>query len=321
MPTQYDSFGVPRSDLGAALYEYTPKLNRFIGTMALPILNVSEEEASISKVTRESFMTPDDDKRAPGGTYNEVDLPVEDFSYKCEDRGLVTRIDQGRRRKYERYFDVERAHTELIWHKLLLNREIEAQALLFNTTTWDTGDSDLYTNAAGTSAWATASTDIIGDVQDAVAKVLQNSGMTPNALICGDAVFRQMITNDAISGKFNADIVTWQGMANALAAVVGIGKIIVGDMVKHSSGEGQDLSGTSVWGQTYAMVAHVPEANADPSSEPAVGRTFLWTEDSPDIVTVEQEGDWDTRSDKYRVRHSYQMKVQDKYFGHLIKVN
>ena len=66
------------------------------------------------------------------------------------------------------------------------------------------------------------------------------------------------------------------------------------------------------------MVAYIPEDQEIVA--PAVGRTVLWTGDSPDNQTVEQYREEALRSDIFRVRHNTDEVIVDPYFGHLLKV-
>ena len=54
---------------------------------------------------------------------------------------------------------------------------------------------------------------------------------------------------------------------------------------------------------------------------PAIGRTFLWTEDSPTNMVVESYEENQTRSTVVRVRHNVDEKRIDPYFGFLLKVD
>ena len=73
-----------------------------------------------------------------------------------------------------------------------------------------------------------------------------------------------------------------------------------------------------IWNASYAMVAVIGDANR--LSDPSVGRTFLWSSDSPENATVEQYRDDASRSDIFRVRQHVDEIVIDPFFAHLMKV-
>jgi len=55
--------------------------------------------------------------------------------------------------------------------------------------------------------------------------------------------------------------------------------------------------------------------------EPAVGRIFLWAEDSPENVVTESYEEDQTRSTIVRVRQNTDENIIDKFFGFLLKVD
>ena len=67
------------------------------------------------------------------------------------------------------------------------------------------------------------------------------------------------------------------------------------------------------------MVAVI--ATTDSLKDPAVGRTFLWVEDSPDLMVSESYREEQTRSDIIRVRQNVAEKLIDENFAHLLQVD
>ena len=67
------------------------------------------------------------------------------------------------------------------------------------------------------------------------------------------------------------------------------------------------------------LLAISAQDGQDPT-QPSLGRTFLWANDSPENVMVEQYRDESIRSDVFRSRQHTDELLLDKYFGHLLKV-
>jgi hypothetical protein len=304
-------------DLGVGLYAYMPDMSMFIAPQVLPVFNVAKREGTYSKITRESLLERADAKRAAGGQYNRFDLYAEDGTYECWEYGLEGKLDDGQREMYRNDFDAEMGLVRMLWNRLLIEQEIRTQTLVFNTSTW-TG-SDLYTDNSG-SPWSTTSTDIIGQVADAKEKVRTNTGMRANALILSETALNEALSNDDIIKRFpGATLITRAMLEANMAAIFGLERLIVGGQVYNSSQEGQDFSGSDIWGGTYAMVARVANPG-DPMSEPSLGRTFVWAPDAASLATIEEYREEQTRSNVYRARQYCDEKVFDEYFGHLMKI-
>ena len=201
---------------------------------------------------------------------------------------------------------------------LLREQEIRIAAKLFNTTTW-TGDA-LYTDNSA-DPWDAAGADIIGQVKDMKEKVRQGVGMDPDSLLLSKVQFDNATTiNTAILERLKyTQTATKRALEENLAAILGIGRVVVGTGVYNSAPEGADMSAADIWSDDYAMVAVT--ARTSQLAEPALGRTMLWTDDSPENVTVEEYREPQTRSGIYRVRQNTDEKVFDPYFAHLAKID
>jgi hypothetical protein len=71
--------------------------------------------------------------------------------------------------------------------------------------------------------------------------------------------------------------------------------------MKDTAGKGISFSLSDIWDDEYVLLFRAA-ANARNLREPTLGRTFLWTGDSPQMVTSEQYRDETVRSNIYRVR-------------------
>jgi len=316
---QKSTHAVPRADLGVAYHEYSPTRVRFIASDILPSLPVGLEAATIS-VTKRKNLTIPETKHANGAAYNRIELYMDDLAYACVDHGLEGKVTDRDRAKYANDFDAEVEKTAGIKTKMLLAREKRIKDLIFNTTTWDSSDSDLYTNNSG-SPWDTVTTDIIAQVNAAKEKVRLNTGVPANALIIGEAALQNLLKNDDIIARFpGTAIITEAIIRAAIGAIFGLTDLIVGQAAYNSADEGQDASMSDMWGDDYAMVAALG-AEGMPMTEPQLGRTILWEQYIADIEYVESYREEQNKSDIIRVEQSIDEKVFDKYFGHLMLID
>jgi len=315
MPVNYTSYATPRADLGEAFREFVPEGQRFITEQIFPVRPVVKKEATLSVITREN-MKRADTKHANGSVFPRIQLAAEDMSYKCVDHGLEIPVTDEDRENYASDFDAELESVEVLKMKMMVEREVRAQGIVFNTGTW-TGAA-LITDVSA-APWATSTSDVIAHVLAAKEMVRKNTGVMPNALIMGEAVMAQLLINSKITGRFpGATIITEDMLRQQMAALFGIPRLIVGSVVYDGAKEGQSFSATDLWGSTYAMVARIQEGST--RVNPGLGRSILWTpfDGIDDIVEYREE---QTASDIYRSQEYRVEKVFDPYFGHLLKIN
>ena len=109
-------------------------------------------------------------------------------------------------------------------------------------------------------------------------------------------------------------------VGNSLPGLLGVEKIIVVPARYDSGAEGVSTSSTTaVASDSYVSVAAI--GNAEDPMTPSVGHMLYWSEDAALPYTAESYWEDQTRSMIYRVRNFHQLKVIDKYFAHLLKVD
>lgn len=308
----------PRLDLGAAVMEIMDSQEDFAGTKALPIFKTRLKESSYPAITRESIANDADLKRAKRSKYNRDGFEAEDKTFNCEEYGQEQPMDDSERRLYANDFAADLVATKIALGRVMRAQEKRINDLLLNTTTF-TGAS-LYTDNSS-APWDTTSTDVLAQVSAAREKVRQNSGMRANALICGwSNVERLLLNDDLIAAIQPTRIPTWREKLAAIAAWLGVDHLIAGGAVRNSANQGIAFSGADIWNDDYVLVGRVV-VNADDLSEPGLGRTFLWVEDSPENTVVEQYRDEEIRSDVFRVRQHVDEVLIDANFGHMLKVD
>ena len=173
--------------------------------------------------------------------------------------------------------------------------------------------------------WATVATaKPLTNVEAAVQKVYDNSGLWPNALVLNKKVFRnlrntpEVIDRIASSGAGDRNLAS-DVTLQMLAAAFDLDYIIVAGGSQNTAKEGQTASVGQIWSSTYAMVCKVA-ISSDPK-EPCVGRTFHWGADGSSIDgAIETYRDETVRGNVVRVRHDVDEIVLYAQAGHLLKI-
>jgi hypothetical protein len=307
---------VQRPDLGQVAWAYMTSDARqeFIGLKSLPIFDTPEKTGDFPKISIEALLSVKDTTRASRAAYNQSDWEFETGTYNCQDNGWTELLDDEERRLYAYLFDAEIVNTERATHIIMMNHEIRSAALLFNTSN--------FSNTAVTTEWSTAASatphkDVTVTGFNAMKAV---GGIIPDTGICSDTVFRNLINTDEVKDALKytnpIEMGGFEAQKQAIAMYFGLREILVGSSVKSTAKKGQSAVIADIWDDEYFMLAKV--ATTNDLKMPQVGRTFLWTADSPGMLTTESYRVEDKRSNAYRVRHNVDEAIIFASAGYLL---
>ena len=324
MPTSVTSLATLRPDLAASFEAFDLEAEKagYIARKVLPSVDVASQAGNFGKIPLEQLLQQRDTKRAPGSGYARGNFTFDDSTYSCEEHGAEEPIDDREAKMYAEYFDAEQIATQRAYNSVLANAEKRVADTIFNTSTW-TGAS--LTTDISALPWATLATaKPLTNVEAAVQKVYDGSGLWPNALVINKKVFRnlrntpEVIDRIASSGAGDRNLasdVTLQMLAQAFD----LDYIIVAGGSLNSAKEGQNASVGQIWSSTYAMVCRV--ATSSDFREPCIGRTFHWGADGSSIDgAIESYRDEVVRANIIRVRHDVDEVVLYAQAGHLLKI-
>jgi hypothetical protein len=293
----------------------------YIATQVFPVIDVQSQAGNFGKIPLAQLLQKRDTKRAPGSGYARSNWTFDKAVYATEEHGAEEPVDDREAKMYADYFAAEQISTARAFSSVLRNAEERLASAVFNATTW-TGPS---LTTAVSNEWdknhASDATPI-NDVEAAVNKVYDASGLWPNALIINRRVFRNLRNLDEIIERINS-----QGAGDAtkatditaqmLARVFDLEFVIIAGTSKNGANEGQAAAPTQIWSSEYAMVAKI--ATSADMREPCIGRTFHWSEDGSSIGgTVESYREEAIRGDVIRVRHDVDEVVLYPQAGHLL---
>lgn len=323
MPSPSASLATLRPDLAESFVEFDLAMDQqgFIADEVFPVIDVASQSGTFGKIPIEQLLQSRDTKRAPGSGYARGKFTFQTATYACLEHGAEEPVDDREAKMYAEYFDAEQIASLRAYSAVLRNAEQRVADAVFNTGTW-TG-SELTT--AITNEWDSnhaADAVPITDVEAAVNKVYDGSGLWPNALIINRKVFRNLRNLDQIIERINS-----AGAGNAskpsditeamLAQVFDLDYVIVAGASKNSAKEGQSATPAQIWSSEYAMVCKI--ATTGDFREPCIGRTFHWSDDGSTIGgTVETYRDETVRSEITRVRHDVDEIVLYPQAGHLL---
>lgn len=320
MPSPTSSLATLRPDLATFLeFDLESEKAGYVASQVFPVMDVQSSSGVFGKIPIEQLLQERETRRAPGAGYARGQFKFETSTYATEEHGAEEPIDDNEAKMYAEYFDAEQVSTLRAFSAVLRNAEKRVADAVFNTTTW-TGAS---LTTAITNEWDDATNAVpLTDVEAAVQKIYDNSGLWANALVINKKVFRnlrncaQVIDRIEASGAGNpakAQDVT----VEMLKAAFDLDHIIVAGTSRNSAKEGQAATPTQIWSGEYAMVCKI--ATSNDMREPCIGRTFHWSADGSSIGgTVESYRDETVRSNIIRVRHQVKEVVLYAQAGHLL---
>jgi len=322
MPSPTTSLATQRPDLATFLeFDLESEKAGYVATQVFPVIDVQSQAGSFGKIPLEQLLQQRDTKRAPGSGYARGNWTFTTSSYATEEHGAEEPVDDREAKMYAEYFQAEQVSTMRAFSSVLRNGEQRVADKVFNTTTW-TGAALATTTAI---AWGTIATAVpLTNVEAAVQKVYDNSGLWANALVINKKTFRNLRNTLQVIDRIEANGSGSAAKASdvtieMLKAAFDLEHVIVAGTSRNSAREGQNATPVQIWGSQYAMVCRI-STSAD-MRDPCIGRTFHWSQDGSSIGgTVESYREEQVRADIIRVRNDVAEVVLYPEAGHLLVI-
>jgi hypothetical protein len=288
-----------RPDLGALAYEFslTAAQIGFIADLVLPPFYTPLQTAQYPVIPAEALLEVADTARAPRSAYARGDWEWDFEDYRCSENGWEEPLDDVEAKIARNYFDVETMTAYRAMAMILRSREKRVAAKLFSAA---------FTAHAVPHAWNSyADADPRKDIIDGIEAMRLSVGLEPNALILDKSILRHVSMCDAVIDRVkysSPDAIRGDLTIAQLEAYFGC-RIIPAGAVSNTAPKAKAKDIKPIWDKTQAMLAVVSTGGQD-LREPSIGRTFVWEEDSPEMVVVETYREEQTRSDIVRARQS-----------------
>jgi hypothetical protein len=320
MPTPSSSTATLRPDLAEFMeFDVESEKQGYIALKVLPVIESGLQSDNPGKVPLESLLFTGDTSRTSHSNYNRGSYKFERFQFATKENGWEEPIDERDEKRYRYLLQVDRIANARAAGVVARNQEQRVADLVFNTGTW-TGAS---LTTAITHEWDDAVNAVpITNVEAAVQKVYDASGLKANALVINWKVFRNLRNCEQIIERINSEGAGTASKASdinvqMLAQVFDLDHIIVAGASKNTANEGQAASISQIWSGEYAMVCRV-STSAD-MRDPCIGRTFHWSDDGSSIGgTVEEYYEEQSRARIIRVRHETDEVIMYPQAGHLL---
>lgn len=290
-----------RPDLGSYVSEFLEDEAAgmgFIGTQIFPIFPTAKKESSYPVIPKEAMLGISNVDRAPRGNYPRDDWEYERGFYSTSERAFEELLDDSERELFaqEAGDEAESIAVKRCMLKVSRAQEKRIADKLFNATN--------FSATSVSTCWdVAASATPIDDIKTGIGDFRKQCGMLPSALVISYTTYLALQVCDQIVDQLKY---TYPGIdvtnlnAQQMARVLGVPRLLVGGAVYNSAGKGQDGTIADLWDDEYAALVRIGEGRD--ITTPCVGRTFLWTMDTPENQVVEQYREEPRRSEVYRVR-------------------
>lgn len=208
---------------------------------------------------------------SPRSRPNQVNWNVEStIQYNCVPVGLIDYIPQ----EVMDNADSAPLQNTTLWMMVLhefmdLAREYAVAGEAFGASNYGSNTTAL----SGTDRWDNPASDPIKQLLVAKEQVL----VKPNTLVIGGQVWPYLRTNPEVKGYIQSRASTALGATpmqvdlDAVAALIGVERVIVGEARYNSAAEGQTATSSYIWGKSAALI------RVEPNPNPIMTSTFMYT--------------------------------------------
>jgi hypothetical protein len=295
--------------------------NGLVGNVLYPQVPVKKQSDKYYVFGREAWgIEPGGDFRAPGTEANEIPgLELSTDTYFAKEHALQIPVTDEERENVDSGLAPDRDGTELVTSKIMLAREI---AMMTQATTAANYASGYTVTDSGTSQWSDyVNSDPIGQVKTGRRKIHSGLFFEPNLGIFPYQVMSILEDHPDFIERIKYSergIIT----SDIMAALFGVGNIIVPGVGYNSANPGQTAALGYLWGKDV-ILAYVPLRAG--LKIPAFGYEFVWGYGGSRPQVIERWREEKRKSDVIRCSRRYDLKMvaQDasakQIAGYLIK--
>lgn len=315
MPRPTAATTIQRPDLGILAYEAMMEPADFIADQIFPMFPTDLQTGDYPIIPIEAFLKNKDTRRAPRSNYARDDYEFSTGTFACKDHGREEPLDDIEAAMYRRFFDGEVVAVERAIYKMRLAREVRVANQVFNVA-------NIPLTGAAAAAWDVPATCTPKkDVTVGIAALRANRGIMANAVAMNWQVAQNVLVSAELKTYLQYTsphlIETEQAQLDMLAKYFGVKKVLVGKALYDTTKKGKTSTLADVWSHDYVGIFRLAEQVMD-LREPCLGRTFLWTGDSPEMLVTEEYREEDIRSNIYRVRNNIDERFVFTGAGYLI---
>lgn len=260
---------------------YIQNATHFVSNMAFPMVPVMKQSDKYYKYNRGDFNRDQAEKRAPGTESAGSGFRLSTDNYYCDVWAIHDDVADQDRANQDDPLSLDDDAAVWVANQLMVRKERQFVTDFMSASVWDNDFAGVASSPISTETiqWSDdTSGDPIGDIRDAKATVLGNSGFEPNTLTLGYDVFVALQDHPDI-----VDRVKYSGgvgnnnparvSAETMAQLFELDRVLVSKAVYNSAEEGATEASQFIVGKK-ALLTYVPPS---PGIRVAsAGYTFVW---------------------------------------------
>ncbi len=280
-PAQSDlHVNAPLTNVSVAYIQNTAD---FISSKVFPKVPVKKQSDLSWKYSKSDWRRNDVSKRAASTETPGIGWKMDTDTYFAHVYGVHKDIDDQVRSNADSNFRVDSDATKFVTNQLLLKRDIDWTDRFFTPGVWDTEYAGVGSAPSGSSEflnWSDDGSDPINDVSKWVVDFRQLTGYTPNAIVAGAQVIRELKNHPDIIDRIKY---TQRGIVSEdlIATLFGVDKIHTALATQAVTPETTDAR-TQDEAATYEFIADENSlllcysAPSPSLMTPTAGYTFTW---------------------------------------------
>jgi len=265
------------------------KNNMYIAEQVFPRVPVQKKSDFYYIFNKDAFFRDDVAVRGPGTRAQRADYSVTSASYNAIEYALAKEVADEVYANADSPFRPAIEATEFVTDALLRAQERRVATKVMTSTNWAN-------SASPTVQWTSDSSDPWNDIDDAIANVINGTGVMPNTMVMSYDVWRELRKHPDFLDRIKYTRPTGRIEPSDLSTWFNIPKILIGTALYDSAKEGQSASMAQIWGDDV-WIGYVPSTPA--LMTPAAGYVFEWEARQVRTYRMDQE-----RVDVFEASHS-----------------
>lgn len=264
--------------LTAMSIAYTQDQNLFVARRVFPVVPVEKQYDKYYVFSQDDFNRVQMKLRAPATESAEGVYRLSNEAYAADVFALHKDIGDQERANADEVFTLDAEATQFLTHQAMLKEEYDFASKYMVGSVWGSTITGV-ASAPGASQvlqWNDSDSTPIEDIDLGVQTILERTGIRPNKLVLGQAVWTQLKNHPDIVDRIKYGAGPGSPAAvqrQAIAQLCELDEVLVMGGVRNTAAEGQ--TGTqSFMGGKNALLVHA--ATAPARMTPSGGYTFAW---------------------------------------------
>lgn len=241
-------------------------MDNFVASKVFPTVNVAKQSDLYFRYTQADFYRDQAQVRAGGTESAGSGYGLSTSTYSSQVYALHKDVDDQVRSNSDAPLDPDMDATRFLTHQMMIRQERDWASSFFTTSVWDT-------DSTPSTLWDASGSDPIGNIQDGIGTILDNTGYLANTLVLSYNAYKTLRNHPDFVDRYkytSADSIT----PELIGKVLDIPRVMVMKGVYNSAAEGASASFAQI-GDKDALLCYVADSAGLMTA--SAGYNFVWT--------------------------------------------